>query len=203
MNKKELKAMATCDDYTPKQALEALDIIDKSLVSLREKSDLEYPDYPSILGDESNVVLCRILGIAVSIPTGIMGGVLFASGQFPGATVTGAFFALGLSVIFHEEVIGFFQQFLPGKKKGLFARRAVYREAVKAIDRRDAQFEAAKLNHYVKAVKQMAKIVEKEFPDKEVIIDDDHRVRILDRDMTDAQRLLINLGRENQKAITS
>lgn len=201
MKKKELEKLATCEDYTPKQALEALDIIDKSLVSLREKSDLEYPEYPYIAGDKAH--LYTAVGISLSIPTGVMGGILFASGHLPGATVTGTFFALGLSVIFHEEVIGFFQQFLPGKKNGIFARRAAYREAVKAINRRDAQFQAAKLNYYVKAVEQMAKIVEKEFPDKEVIIDDNHRVRILDRDLTDAQRLLIDLGRESQKAITS
>lgn len=201
MNKKELKAMATCEDYTPKQALEALDIIDKSLVSLREKSALEYPEYPHLAGDKLS--LYTAIGILVSIPNGVMSGVLFSGGYLTGATVTGAFFALGLSAIFHEEVIGFFQQFLPGKKNGIFARRVAYREAVKAIDRRDAQFEAAKLNYYVKAVEQMAKIVEKEFPDKEVIIDDDHRVRILDRDMTDAQKLLLNFERENQKAITS
>lgn len=201
MKKKELEKLATCEDYTPKQALEALDSIDKSLVSLREKSALEYPEYPYLAGDKLS--LYTAIGILVSIPNGVMSGVLFSGGYLTGATVTGAFFALGLSVIFHEEVIGFFQQFLPGKKNGIFARRVAYREAVKEIERRDAQFEAAKLNYYVKAVEQMAKIVEKEFPDKEVIIDDDHRVRILDRDMTDAQKLLLNFERENQKAITS
>lgn len=198
MNKKELKAMATREDYTLEDSLATLELLDTELGKVHKKHKPSLIEPRDTIGERNSVEQATI-GI------GFTASFLSFSSLFFGGLATGDVALLAWSGLGLVGFAGFghaagmpnyqFERLLKKLRPKEYARRLhAYNQSMKAFSDAETAYRT-ECAPYIKAVEVLAKSFHKHFPDRELVLNKNNEIEVVERSLTSIQKLMIEQKR--------